>query len=129
MKPSKLLTAGSAMLLLGLSACGGGKTGSTPTSSPTPTRPGTAIVSISSPVAHGGNATLSATAAPSVSCTLAYTTPAGTHSTAGGLGTKNTDSAGKVSWTWKIGSNTNPGTGTVLVSCGGQSASGKIVIT
>ena len=41
-------------------------------------------------------------------------------SSADGLGTKRSDSSGRVSWTWHIGGKTTPGTYTLKISGGGQ---------
>ena len=76
----------------------------------------------------GGSALVSVQTTPGASCSIAYRTPAGTKSTAAGLGAKTADSTGAVSWSWKIGSSTKPGTGTVTVTCGGASASSPITI-
>ena len=103
---------------------------STPTASPSPTPPagGLSIVSVTSPVRHGANASLTAKSIPGEKCILSYRTPAGTNSTAAGLGQETVSSSGQVTWTWKIGTNTNPGTGTLVVACGSKTVSGTIVI-
>ncbi len=98
---------------------------------PPPTQPpavGVSITSITSPVYRGSNATLVAQTSPATNCTIRYTTPAGNPSKAAGLTPKTADANGSVSWTWKIDANTTPGTGTVTVTCNGQSASVNIVI-
>jgi hypothetical protein len=61
-------------------------------------------------------------------CTIAYTTPAGTHSTAQGLVPRTTDGDGVAAWSWVIGSSTRPGTGHVDVRCGAAAASTNITI-
>ena len=76
----------------------------------------------------GGNASVIAKAASGATSSINYTTPAGTRSTAQGLGTKTADPTGNVSWTWVIGSGTRQGTGTVSVTCGGATASTSITI-
>jgi hypothetical protein len=77
----------------------------------------------------GGPATLSAQAPPGASCSISYTTPAGTQSTAAGLVLKAADSSGQVSWAWTIGSSTRPGTGGVTVTCSpGGAATATIAI-
>lgn len=65
----------------------------------------------------GGTATLVVQAPPGASCTITYTTPAGTLSTAAGLVPRTANTSGQVSWTWTIGSSTRPGMGSVTVSC------------
>ena len=44
-------------------------------------------------------------------------------STADGLGTKTSDSGGNVSWTWKVGNKTNPGTYRIQVTGNGKTQS------
>jgi hypothetical protein len=78
--------------------------------------------------APGGRASVTAKAPPEATCSIGYTTPAGTSSKAQGLGTKMVDSSGAVSWTWDIGPSTRPGTGTVVVTCDGSSARSSISI-
>ncbi len=90
---------------------------------------GVTINALTSPVKRGQTASLSASIVAGASCSIAYTTPTGTHSTAQGLVSKATDSAGNVSWSWVIGTSTNPGTGTVTVTCGGQTTSAPITVT
>ncbi len=58
----------------------------------------------------------------------AYVTPAGTRSTAQGLVQRTADDQGMAAWSWTIGSSTRPGTGSVTVTCGGQSATSPIQI-
>jgi hypothetical protein len=65
---------------------------------------------------------------PGASCSIVYVTPAGTVSEAQGLGNKTAGENGRVSWSWKIGSNTRPGTGRVTVTCNGISATAQIQI-
>jgi len=76
----------------------------------------------------GGTASVSAKAPPGANCTITYTTPAGTPSTAQGLVPKTADSAGNVSWTWSIGPSTRPGTGTVAITCNSVTARTSITI-
>jgi hypothetical protein len=76
----------------------------------------------------GGNASVTIHAEPGATCSIIYTTPAGTKSNASGLSSKTADAQGVVSWTWLIGPNTKPGTGTITVECNGKSASTDIVI-
>jgi hypothetical protein len=76
----------------------------------------------------GGSGRVVAQTQPGASCSIAYTTPAGTRSTAQGLNSKTADSNGMASWSWSIGPSTRPGSGTVVVTCDGQSASTAIQI-
>ena len=74
------------------------------------------LVSKTSPVKAGANATLTVRVSPSRACTIAvfYTT---VKSQAKGLN-KKTPIGGRVTWTWKVGSNTLPGRHRIVVSCG-----------
>ena len=75
-----------------------------------------------------GTASVMVQTKPGASCTIQYKTPAGSISTAQGLVNKTANSNGTVSWSWKIGSSTRPGKGTVQVTCEGQSSSSSITI-
>ena len=75
-----------------------------------------------------GTANVTVQAKPGASCSIQYKTPAGTTSTAQGLINKTADSNGAASWSWKIGSSTRPGKGTVQVTCDGQSSTSSITI-
>lgn len=105
-----------------------------PTAAPTqpPTQPPTAAPSVQFTSIVGGppnsNASATVQASPGAACSLSYTTPSGTISKADGLGAKTADGNGMASWTWKIGGSTNPGTGTVKVTCDGVSITGDITI-
>jgi hypothetical protein len=98
---------------------------------PTATRPPAPsfTLTVTSPVAHGGNATATGQTSPNASCTISYTTPAGTDSTAAGLIPKIAGADGSVTWTWIIASATKPGTGTIRATCAGQTVTQPIVIT
>ncbi|OJV91590.1 MAG: hypothetical protein BGO39_20655 [Chloroflexi bacterium 54-19] len=76
----------------------------------------------------GAYASVTVQTAPGASCSISYTTPHGTDSTAAGLVNKNANGAGVASWSWKIGTNTYTGTGEVDVTCNGNSASASITI-
>jgi hypothetical protein len=91
---------------------------------PTPTvRPEVAqlrLVRLSSPVRPGDDASLAVSGSPGTECTIAYTTPSGSVSSAAGLVPATLDNRGEASWTWRIGSNTAPGEGSVEVRCGSE---------
>jgi hypothetical protein len=93
----------------------------------TTTGTGVQIASVSG-AKPGGLATVVASTTPGASCSISYTTPAGTNSTAQGLSPKTADSSGTVSWTWSIGRSTQRGTGSVVVNCGDSSAQSSIQI-
>jgi hypothetical protein len=80
-------------------------------------------------VKRGGSASATVQAAPGAHCTLAYTTPSGTASTASGLGPKTADSSGSASWMWKISPTTKPGTGSLSATCDGARATSGIQIS
>jgi hypothetical protein len=84
------------------------------------------ITGLPASVGHGANATLVAATSPGATCSASVTYASGTVSTAAGLQTQPVaDSSGTVSWTWKVGASTGPGTSTASVTCslGGDSAS------
>jgi micrococcal nuclease len=72
------------------------------------------IVSLSSPIAKGANATLTAKTLPGASCTIAVYYKS--KSSAAGLTPKAADGNGDVSWTWKVGASTTPGTWRIVVT-------------
>ena len=74
------------------------------------------LVSRTSPVRAGAYATLTVRVSPSRRCSIGvfYTT---VKSQAKGLN-KKTPIGGRVTWTWKVGSNTIPGRHRIVVSCG-----------
>ena len=94
---------------------------STPTETPPPTptetpMSGFIVLELTSPVTAGGSATLTIQTVPGAACHLAYVTPSGTESSAGGLGAQIADADGICSWTWRIGSSTRAGTGTLHIT-------------
>jgi len=88
------------------------------------------IVDVTSPVNAGANATLQALTTPGASCDINVYYKSGL-SEASGLYTKTADSDGYVSWTWKVGTNTTPGSWDIVVSAsyGSQTASDTIYFT
>jgi hypothetical protein len=92
------------------------------TTSSSPPATGVFIVSVTSPAHRGSNATLVAKTSARASCNLSVTLPSGAQSQSTGLGGATADSAGRVQWTWKIGTRTTPGTATATVTCGSHSA-------
>jgi micrococcal nuclease len=111
--------------------------GSTPSAetspSPSPSTPAAAptkVVFVNAPltVAHGQNATLKVKTAPNTSCSIEVDYKSGP-SSATGLVTKNSDGAGNVSWTWKVGTNTTRGAWPITVTCGDKSAETHITVT
>jgi micrococcal nuclease len=101
------------------------------TETPTPTTLAQTVVTfLNAPltVAHGRNATLKVRTAASISCSIEVDYKSGPL-TAAGLVTKNSDGAGNVSWTWKVGTNTTRGAWPIIVSCGSGSAQTHITVT
>lgn len=98
-----------------------------PAPAPTPEAQGVTFLSVrGAPLS--GTASVSVQTAPGVTCSIAYVTPAGTNSSAQGLVTRITDSTGRASWSWTIGTSTRPGVGAVAVYCNGLSAAADIRI-
>ncbi len=93
--------------------------GQTPsaTSAPSGTPPPLTIQSVT-----GGqrtqNATVMVLTAPATSCSIEYRHPSGKVSTTRGLNPHQSDASGVISWTFRIDSTTQPGTGTITVMCG-----------
>jgi competence protein ComEC len=79
---------------------------------------GLEIVSVSSPVSKGANATLTAKTSPNASCTITVYYKSGP-SKASGLGPKAADASGMVLWTWKVGAKTTLGSWRIEVTCNG----------
>jgi hypothetical protein len=76
------------------------------------------IVSVTSPISKGANATLTAKTSPNASCSITVYYKSGA-SEAIGLEPKTADASGMVSWTWKVASRTTSGTWKIVVICNG----------
>jgi micrococcal nuclease len=102
----------------------------TPVTSPSPVAAQTVVTFVNAPltVGRGSNATLQVRTAPNTSCSIEVDYKSGP-STAPGLVAKNSDGAGNVSWTWKVGANTTPGAWPITVTCAGASAQTHITVT
>ncbi len=72
------------------------------------------VISVTSPVSPGSNATLVANTTPGAQCSITVNYKSGP-SKASGLETKTADNSGNVSWTWAIGPKTTPGTWPIVV--------------
>jgi hypothetical protein len=77
---------------------------------------GLEIVSVTSPVSRGAIASLTAKSSPNASCSITVYYKSGA-SSAAGLSPKTADSNGMVSWSWKVGARTTPGTWRIVVTC------------
>jgi len=73
------------------------------------------IVSVTSPVKGGANATLRAKTIPGANCSITVHYKSGP-AEAAGLGPKNADTQGNVSWIWKVGARTTAGTWSIVVT-------------
>jgi hypothetical protein len=82
---------------------------STSTPSATPLNLSLEILSVTSPVARGGQATLEARTTPGANCGITVFYKSGPSEAIGVLSPKNADAEGRVSWTWRVGANTTPG--------------------
>jgi len=100
------------------------------TPTPAPVTLSLQIVSVTSPVSKGANATAVAQTSPGASCSITVTYKSGP-SQAQGLVPKTADASGQVSWTWKVGTNTTPGDWPIDIACsfGGQSQSAHTSFT
>jgi beta-lactamase superfamily II metal-dependent hydrolase len=78
------------------------------------------IVSITSPIPAGGNASLTAKTTPGASCSITVYYKSGP-SKAQGLEPKTADGNGAVAWSWKVGIKTTPGAWKIVVTCNGLS--------
>ena len=81
-------------------------------------------------VTAGSDAAVTATTAPSASCTIEVDYASGP-SKAQGLGAQVASSSGAVTWTWKVGSRTTKGGWPVTVRCtkGSASATARATLT
>lgn len=86
------------------------------------------IISVTSPVERGAMATLTAKGKPGVEYDIDVVYKK-TESKAQGLENKTSASDGTVSWTWKVGSGTTPGTYTITVIGGGEKDTIKFTVT
>jgi hypothetical protein len=76
------------------------------------------FTAVPSPAPIGGTATIGARTSARASCSIRVTLPSGRVSTVAALRVAQlADGSGNVSWTWRIGSTTKPGTATAVVSC------------
>lgn len=82
---------------------------------PAPVSGGIQIISLTSPIDPGAEATLTAKTVPGASCTITVYHKSGP-SEAQGLEPKTAGANGMVSWTWKVGASTTPGTWRIVVT-------------
>jgi competence protein ComEC len=73
------------------------------------------VVSLTSPASRNSYATLAIKTVPGAECTITVLYKSGS-SVAAGLGPKVADAQGGVSWRWKVGGNTTPGTWKIIIT-------------
>jgi micrococcal nuclease len=78
-------------------------------------------------VRRGATATVAARTTPGTQCSIVVRYKSGP-SQAQGLGPKKADARGNVSWSWKVGTRTTPGSWPVVITCGGETASTEVVV-
>jgi micrococcal nuclease len=71
---------------------------------------------VTSPAAPFTDATLTISTSPGANCSIMVRYKSGP-SRAKGLIPKVADGSGRVSWTWRVGSNTTPGRWPIVVTC------------
>jgi hypothetical protein len=74
------------------------------------------LISVTSPAAPFTDATLTIRTTPGANCSIVVHYKSGP-SRAKGLIPKVASSSGRVSWTWRVGSNTTPGRWPIVVTC------------
>jgi len=74
------------------------------------------LISVTSPAAPFTDATLTVSTAPGANCSIIVHYKLGP-SRAKGLVPKVANGSGRVSWTWRVGSNTTPGRWPIVVTC------------
>jgi hypothetical protein len=92
------------------------------------TASGFTLTQLTSPVGTGGTASATIQTGAGAACSIGFVTPSGSQSTAQGLAPETANGNGVCAWTWKISSNTKPGTGTVTITANGATQSFPIVI-
>lgn len=73
------------------------------------------VVSLTSPISPGGQASLTIKTAPGAACTITVYYKSGA-SQAQGLGPQTANNDGNVTWGWKVGTRTTPGTWRIVVT-------------
>lgn len=91
---------------------------------------GVTIVSLIAAIAPGGDENLSAHSITARdSCSLSVVLPSGYSSESSGLGHETANAEGDVTWEWKIGTSTDPGTAKATVACSAGTATRAFSIT
>jgi len=89
---------------------------------------GIEIVSLTSPIARGSNATITIKTTPNILCAITVYYKSGP-SEAQGLESKNSDSNGNCAWTWKVGSRTTPGDWKIVITAGSEKIETYFTVT
>jgi cardiolipin synthase A/B len=91
---------------------------------------GVTITALISSIAPGGYESLSAhSSKANDSCSLSVRLPSGYSSESSGLGHAAASAAGKVTWDWRVGTSTDPGSATATVTCSAGTTSRSFTIT
>jgi cardiolipin synthase A/B len=91
---------------------------------------GVAITSVIASIAPGSYESLSARSSKANdSCTLSVRLPSGYSSESSGLGHATASAAGNVTWNWLIGTRTDPGTATAIVTCTAGTTTRSFTVT
>jgi cardiolipin synthase A/B len=91
---------------------------------------GVTITSVVASIAPGSYESLSAhSSKANDSCTLSVRLPSGYSSESSGLGHATASAAGNVTWHWRIGTRTGPGTATAIVTCTAGTTTRSFTVT
>ncbi len=82
------------------------------------------LVSLTSPVSPGADATITVQTVPNATCMITVIYKSGP-SRAQGLYPQTADTRGGVTWTWRVGTRTTPGRWPIIITCslGGRQGS------
>ncbi len=83
------------------------------------------LVSLTSPASPGNEAKITVTTAPNANCQITVLYKSGP-SKAQGLVPKLADNQGRVSWTWRVGTRTTPGSWPINVTCSSGGLKGTL---
>lgn len=83
------------------------------------------LVSLTSPVRHGADASIVVATSAGAGCTIAVYYKSG-RSRAQGLVPKTADAFGRVAWIWRVGTQTTPGVWPIVVNCSLGTRSGTL---
>ncbi len=83
------------------------------------------VVSLTSPVSPGDDASITIQTTPNASCSITVIYKSGP-SRARGLFPQTADSGGRVTWTWRVGTRTTPGRWPIIVTCSAGGRQGTL---